>query len=151
MPISLHLNACNNTLSYAPLHADYTEIPLAFTKIPKISYSLVSQVQSITRVLWFTLTILLMPILLSSNASASSASLSLPRADSSLWAKPPSANPSFDGIPYANMEAVHGRIMDADITAESTCFARSNILVKSSASMNGQVNQLSSMALTLIQ
>ena len=52
---------------------------------------------------------------------------------------------------YANMEAAHGRIMDADIAAESTRFARSNILVQSSSSMTVQAKQLTSLALTLIQ
>lgn len=124
--------------------------PLAFTEKPKIASTLVSQVQSSTRVLRVTLTILLMPIVLNSNASASSASLSLTRTDTSLRAKPPSAYPSVDGI-LGNTEAVHGRIMVADITAESTRFARSNVLVQSSASMTAQANQLSSLALTLIQ
>ena len=103
-----------------------------------------------TRVLRFTLTILLMPIVLNSNASASSASLSLTRTDTLLWAKPPSAYPSVDEI-LGNTEAVHGRIMVAEIAAESTRFARSNILVQSSASMTAQANQLSSLAFTLIQ
>ena len=52
---------------------------------------------------------------------------------------------------YANMEAAHGSIMDADIAAESTRFARSNILVQSSSSMTVQAKQLTSLALTLIQ
>ena len=49
-----------------------------------------------------------------------------------------------------NMEAAHGRIMDTDIAAESTRFARHNILVQASASMTAQANQLSSVALALI-
>ena len=52
---------------------------------------------------------------------------------------------------YANMEAAHGRIMDADIAAESTRFARSNILVQSSTSMTVQAKHLTRLALTLIQ
>ena len=49
-----------------------------------------------------------------------------------------------------NIEAAHGRIMDADIALESTRFARHNILVQASASMTAQANQLSSVALSLI-
>ena len=49
-----------------------------------------------------------------------------------------------------NMEAAHGRIMDTDVAAESTRFARHNILVQASASMTAQANQLSSVALALI-
>ena len=49
-----------------------------------------------------------------------------------------------------NLEAAHGRIMDADIAMESTKFARYNILVQASASMAAQANQLSNVALSLI-
>jgi len=49
-----------------------------------------------------------------------------------------------------NIEAAHGRIMDADIALESTRFARHNILVQASASMTAQAIQLSSVALSLI-
>ena len=49
-----------------------------------------------------------------------------------------------------NLESAHGRIMDTDIAAESTRFARHNILVQASASMTAQANQLSSVALSLI-
>ena len=49
-----------------------------------------------------------------------------------------------------NVEAAHGRIMDADIALESTRFARHNILVQASASMTAQANQLSTVALSLI-
>ena len=49
-----------------------------------------------------------------------------------------------------NIEAAHGRVMDADIALESTRFARHNILVQASASMTAQANQLSSVALSLI-
>ena len=49
-----------------------------------------------------------------------------------------------------NIEAAHGRIMDADIALESTRFARHNILVQASASMTAQANQLSNVALSLI-
>ena len=49
-----------------------------------------------------------------------------------------------------NLE-VHGRIMDADIALESTRFARQNVLVQASASMTAQANQLTNIALTLLQ
>ena len=49
-----------------------------------------------------------------------------------------------------NLEAAHGRIMDTDVAAESTRFARHNILVQASASMTAQANQLTSVALSLI-
>ena len=49
-----------------------------------------------------------------------------------------------------NLESAHGRIMDTDVAAESTRFARHNILVQASASMTAQANQLSSVALYLI-
>ena len=50
-----------------------------------------------------------------------------------------------------NLEAAHGRIMDADIALESTRFARNNVLVQASASMTAQANQLTNIALTLLQ
>lgn len=49
-----------------------------------------------------------------------------------------------------NLEAAHGRIMDADVALESTRFARQNVLVQSSASMVAQANQLTSIALQLL-
>ena len=49
-----------------------------------------------------------------------------------------------------NLEAAHGRIMDADIALESTRFARQNVLVQSSAAMVAQANQLTQVALTVI-
>jgi flagellin len=49
-----------------------------------------------------------------------------------------------------NLEAAHGRIMDADIALESTRFARQNVLVQSSAAMVAQANQLTNIALTLL-
>ncbi len=52
---------------------------------------------------------------------------------------------------YSDMEASHGRILDTDIAAESTPFARSRILVQSSSSISAQANQLSSLPLTLIE
>jgi len=50
-----------------------------------------------------------------------------------------------------NIEAARGRIMDADIAMESTRFARNNVLVQASASMTAQANQLTNVALTLLQ
>ena len=50
-----------------------------------------------------------------------------------------------------NLEAAHGRIMDADIALESTRFARQNVLVQASASMTAQANQLTNVALVLLQ
>jgi flagellin len=50
-----------------------------------------------------------------------------------------------------NLEAARGRIMDADIALESTRFARQNVLVQASASMTAQANQLTNVALTLLQ
>ena len=50
-----------------------------------------------------------------------------------------------------NLEAAYGRIMDTGVAVEITRFARSNILVQSTASMIAQANQLSSLALTLIE
>jgi flagellin-like hook-associated protein FlgL len=49
-----------------------------------------------------------------------------------------------------NLEAAHGRIMDADVAAESTKLARYNVMVQAAASMVAQANQLSSIALTLL-
>jgi flagellin-like hook-associated protein FlgL len=49
-----------------------------------------------------------------------------------------------------NLEAAHGRIMDADIALESTRLARQNVLVQSSAAMVAQANQLTGIALTLL-
>jgi len=49
-----------------------------------------------------------------------------------------------------NLEAAHGRIMDADIALESTRFARHNILVQASAAMTAQANQLTNVALQLL-
>jgi flagellin len=50
-----------------------------------------------------------------------------------------------------NIEAAHGRIMDVDVAMESTRFAKNNVLVQASASMTAQANQLSNIALTLLQ
>lgn len=49
-----------------------------------------------------------------------------------------------------NLEAAKSRIMDADVAQESTRFAKTNVLVQSSASMVAQANQLSEIALRLI-
>jgi flagellin len=50
-----------------------------------------------------------------------------------------------------NLEAAHGRIMDVDVALESTRYARHNVLVQASASMTAQANQLTQVALTLLQ
>ena len=50
-----------------------------------------------------------------------------------------------------NLEAAHGRIMDADIALESTRFARYNVLVQAGAAMTAQANQLTNVALVLLQ
>ena len=57
----------------------------------------------------------------------------------------------FTEVNYVNLEAAHGRIMDTDIAAESTRFSRNNVLVQASAAMTAQANQLTNVALTLIQ
>ena len=49
-----------------------------------------------------------------------------------------------------NLEAAKSRIMDADIAQESSRYAKTNVLVQSSASMVAQANQLSDIALRLI-
>jgi flagellin len=49
-----------------------------------------------------------------------------------------------------NLEAAHGRIMDADVALESSRFARQNVLVQSSAAMVAQANQLTNVALQLL-
>ena len=49
-----------------------------------------------------------------------------------------------------NLEAAHGRIMDADIALESTLFAKQNVLVQAGAAMTAQANQLTNVALTLL-
>lgn len=50
-----------------------------------------------------------------------------------------------------NLEQARGRIMDTDMALESTRFARYNVLVQASASMTAQANQLTNVALTLLQ
>ena len=56
----------------------------------------------------------------------------------------------FLEVNYTNTEAAHGRIMDTDIAAESTRFARNNVLVQSGAAMTAQANQLTKIVLSLI-
>jgi flagellin len=51
----------------------------------------------------------------------------------------------------SNLGSAEGRIMDADVAAESTEFSKNNILVQASTSMVAQANSLAGMALTLIQ
>jgi flagellin len=57
----------------------------------------------------------------------------------------------FHQVNMVNLEAAHGRIMDVDVALESTRFARNNVLVQASASMTAQANQLTQVALTLLQ
>jgi len=54
-------------------------------------------------------------------------------------------------VNLVNLEAAHGRIMDVDVALESTRFAKNNVLVQASASMTAQANQLTQVALTLLQ
>ena len=49
-----------------------------------------------------------------------------------------------------NLEAAHGRSMDADVALESTRFARHNVLVQASAAMVAQANQLTNIALAVL-
>jgi flagellin-like hook-associated protein FlgL len=49
-----------------------------------------------------------------------------------------------------NLEAAKSRIMDADMAQESSRYAKTNVLVQSSASMVAQANQLSDIALRLM-
>jgi flagellin-like hook-associated protein FlgL len=49
-----------------------------------------------------------------------------------------------------NLEAAKSRIMDADMARESTRYARTNVLIQSSASMVAQANKLSDIALRLM-
>jgi flagellin-like hook-associated protein FlgL len=50
-----------------------------------------------------------------------------------------------------NLEAAHGRIMDTDVALESTRLARHSVKVQASAAMVAQANQMTSIALTLLQ
>ena len=103
-----------------------------------------------------------MSIILNSNVSARSASFNLSRANRSLQASlvrlssGKKINRSGDdsdsmSVVSTNLEAAYGRIMDTGVAVEITRFARSNILVQSTASITAQANQLSSLALTLIE
>lgn len=49
-----------------------------------------------------------------------------------------------------NLESAHGRIMDTDIALVSSRFAKQNVLVKSSAAMVAQANQLTNVALQIL-
>jgi flagellin-like hook-associated protein FlgL len=50
-----------------------------------------------------------------------------------------------------NLEAAHGRIMDVDVALESSRLARNSVKVQASAAMVAQANQMSSVALSLLQ
>jgi len=50
-----------------------------------------------------------------------------------------------------NLEAAHGRIMDVDVALESSRLARHSVKVQASAAMVAQANQMSSVALSLLQ
>ena len=49
-----------------------------------------------------------------------------------------------------NLEAAHGRIMDAGIAIESSRFAKQNVLVQLSAAMVAQANQLTNITLKIL-
>lgn len=73
------------------------------------------------------------------------------RAESGAEPNPITNSLEFMEVRYANMQTVHGRIMDADIASESTRFARNNVLIQTSAAMDAQANQLTNVVSTLIQ
>jgi len=50
-----------------------------------------------------------------------------------------------------NLEAARGRIMDTDVALESTRLARQSVKVQASAAMVAQANQMTSVALSLLQ
>ena len=50
-----------------------------------------------------------------------------------------------------NLEAAQGRIMDTDVALESTRLARQSVKVQASAAMVAQANQMTSVALSLLQ
>lgn len=50
-----------------------------------------------------------------------------------------------------NLQAAHGRIMDVDVAMESTRLARHSVTVQASAAMVSQANQMTAIALTLLQ
>jgi len=53
-------------------------------------------------------------------------------------------------LTVANLEAANSRIMDVDVAAESTRFAKYNILSQASAAMLVQANQTPATALMLL-
>jgi len=55
-----------------------------------------------------------------------------------------------DRLTMSNLEAANSRIMDVDVAAESTRFAKYNILSQASAAMLAQANQAPSTALMLL-
>ena len=129
-----------------------------------LSCGLSSQHASHKPTFLFALFIIISPmsIVLNSNASARSASFNLSRANRSLQASlerlsfGKKVNRSCDDAGFmdlasTNLEAAYGRIMDTNIAAASTCFARNNVLFQSSASMTAQAHQLSSLPLPLIE
>ena len=50
-----------------------------------------------------------------------------------------------------NLEAAHGRIMDVDVAMESSRLARNSVKVQASAAMVAQANQMTGVALSLLQ
>ncbi len=50
-----------------------------------------------------------------------------------------------------NLEAAHGRIMDADIAFEASRMAQQNVLLQASAAMVAQANQMNNIVLQLLQ
>ena len=53
-------------------------------------------------------------------------------------------------VNYTNVESAHSRLWDVDFAAESTAFAKHNILSQSATSMLAQANNLPSLALQLL-
>ena len=50
-----------------------------------------------------------------------------------------------------NLEAAHGRIMDADMAKEATAMAQQNVLLQAGAAMVSQANQMNQIVLQLLQ
>jgi flagellin-like hook-associated protein FlgL len=50
-----------------------------------------------------------------------------------------------------NLEAAHGRIMDADMAKEASVMARENVLLQAGAAMVSQANQMNQIVLQLLQ
>jgi len=50
-----------------------------------------------------------------------------------------------------NLEAAHGRIMDADMAKEASAMARENVLLQAGAAMVSQANQMNQIVLQLLQ